>query len=522
MTLISNKEKNGKMKNLDVDKTASIFEMIQLLYQAANNPERWPELFTTLRQKLDTHCFYDDIASTNYFNETIQVLLPHFNLALDTGLRLYDAESRQSQLHTVLDKLPLGVAIVDRERKILGMNQIANDALTSIDIISNHNGKIRINNRELHFLLHQHIEAAIELSMTNTLRLAWGHVTQPLSILVAPACELPENTFIERTAVLFIAIPNKMMVNEQILKDLYRLTSAESELTKHIVTGMSLREYAEEMGVSNNTVKTQLKAIFQKTGVNRQAELVSLVINSPAILRNTSIERQRVAINQCYQSLQVDIDKKISYAEYGPQTGEAIFFCHSLRGSRLERPQNLEILFQLGVRLIVIDRPGYGYSSPDPKLDLLAWPNYMQKLADQLNIDRFFVMGFSIGGSYALACAHVLSDRIKKVALLSPISPLEEMKKVKALPASFRFILSLSRRSPQVAARILELVSWDIHRRPEHYLDSFILRDSLSDQQIFKKPDVRAMYLSALKEASRFSTSCIAHDIERISRVAPK
>jgi DNA-binding CsgD family transcriptional regulator len=59
---------------------------------------------------------------------------------------------------------------------------------------------------------------------------------------------------------------------------LYHLTPAEERLATLLAQGESLKEAAEGLGISRNTAATQLKSVFQKTGVHRQSDLVRLVL----------------------------------------------------------------------------------------------------------------------------------------------------------------------------------------------------------------------------------------------------
>jgi DNA-binding CsgD family transcriptional regulator len=54
------------------------------------------------------------------------------------------------------------------------------------------------------------------------------------------------------------------------------LTPAEKRLLESLLSGRSLNESAAALGVAMTTAKTHLDNIFQKTGVNRQAELMRL------------------------------------------------------------------------------------------------------------------------------------------------------------------------------------------------------------------------------------------------------
>ena len=50
-----------------------------------------------------------------------------------------------------------------------------------------------------------------------------------------------------------------------------------------MVAGKTADEIAEERGVSVGTVRTQLKALLQKTETDRQAELVRLLLTIPTV-----------------------------------------------------------------------------------------------------------------------------------------------------------------------------------------------------------------------------------------------
>ncbi|MDC3344115.1 alpha/beta hydrolase [Pseudomonadales bacterium] len=59
-------------------------------------------------------------------------------------------------------------------------------------------------------------------------------------------------------------------------------------------------------------------------------------------------------------------NRTISFADYGPASGLAVLCCHGGPGSRLEPRRISEQAAAAGFRLIGIDRPGYGKSTPLP------------------------------------------------------------------------------------------------------------------------------------------------------------
>ncbi len=62
-----------------------------------------------------------------------------------------------------------------------------------------------------------------------------------------------------------------------LLQALFDLTPVEARTAGQITEGKSIEQISSATGISQNTIRTHLKSVFQKTGVERQAELVSLL-----------------------------------------------------------------------------------------------------------------------------------------------------------------------------------------------------------------------------------------------------
>lgn len=80
---------------------------------------------------------------------------------------------------------------------------------------------------------------------------------------------------------------------------------------------------------------------------------------------------------------------------------------------------------RLGVRFIAYDRPGYGGSSPRPDRDLASTAADAAAVADAAGVSQFAVLGHSGGGSYALACAALLPDRVVGAVSISGLAPID-------------------------------------------------------------------------------------------------
>ena len=110
---------------------------------------------------------------------------------------------------------------------------------------------------------------------------ARGGQRRPLSALVAPFGRDGD----ERAAIVFLSDPDGgAETREQALERLFGLTPAEARLAASLASGHSLQASAKAAGVTHHTARTHLKHIFVKTQTKRQAELVRLLVGSPAAL----------------------------------------------------------------------------------------------------------------------------------------------------------------------------------------------------------------------------------------------
>lgn len=74
---------------------------------------------------------------------------------------------------------------------------------------------------------------------------------------------------------------------------------------------------------------------------------------------------------------------------------------------------------QANARIIAVDRPGIGWSSPHPNRTILDYARDIQHLAEYLKLDEYAVLGISGGGPYALACAASLpTEKLKAVSVV--------------------------------------------------------------------------------------------------------
>ena len=114
------------------------------------------------------------------------------------------------------------------------------------------------------------------------------------------------------------------------------------------------------------------------------------------------------------RSIQLADGRTLAFTEWGDLDGPAVMFFHGTPHSRLWCP-DIAATQAAGVHLVIPDRPGYGRSDEPPaNLTMCGWTDDVIQLADALGLDRFGVIGWSSGATYALACAAVIPDRVTR------------------------------------------------------------------------------------------------------------
>jgi len=223
--------------------------------------------------------------------DRFNLLIPHLQRAFMINRHIAQSEARSSMAEHALDQLSLGIIFIDEQGVPIYINSMAEEIISAdrgLQIIA---GKLTISNmvdtQKLNQLIQQaiatgsgqgtHPAGAMRLVPVDTL-------TRPLSLLVTPLSPDAHQTGFTGSricAAIFISSPEQVdSANPEVLKMLYNLTSAEARLAIELAKGCSLNKICDRFNVSKHTIRSQLKIIFHKTNTSRQAELVSLLLNT--------------------------------------------------------------------------------------------------------------------------------------------------------------------------------------------------------------------------------------------------
>jgi pimeloyl-ACP methyl ester carboxylesterase len=118
--------------------------------------------------------------------------------------------------------------------------------------------------------------------------------------------------------------------------------------------------------------------------------------------------------------------RTLSYLDLGDPDGVPVLFTIGSPSSATGGRAFAGAAARSGVRLLSVDKPGYGGSSRQPGRPLLQYGEDLRVLADVLGLEQVALAGQSGGGPHALAAAYVLGARVSTLSLISSAGPLHE------------------------------------------------------------------------------------------------
>lgn len=170
--------------------------------------------------------------------------------------------------------------LLDHDGQLIHMNQNAEQLLSGDvairggRIVSFDNHATRVLDRELRTFKCSHLS----IILTPLMPLPRRGGRRPLLASALRLSAISQDVFARRQVILkFIDLDLHTQPSEGVLCRYFALSGAEARLAKGIATGKSLDALAEELSISTQTARHELKSVFAKLNVHRQPELVALL-----------------------------------------------------------------------------------------------------------------------------------------------------------------------------------------------------------------------------------------------------
>jgi pimeloyl-ACP methyl ester carboxylesterase len=118
----------------------------------------------------------------------------------------------------------------------------------------------------------------------------------------------------------------------------------------------------------------------------------------------------------------IDVDGlKVYYKETGPQGAPALLLLHGF-GSSLQAWDDWSLKLEQKYRLIRLDLPGFGLTGASPANDYSEEKDLaiLTHFVDKLGLEKFSVVGHSMGGKMAWSLAASQPERVQALVLMAP------------------------------------------------------------------------------------------------------
>jgi DNA-binding CsgD family transcriptional regulator len=205
----------------------------------------------------------------------------HVENAFRLGMRLMNAELMGSALADALAQLSVGVYVVDECARILFTNAAAKTLLGDALTVAEGRLVARFRSDEKSFA------GAINAVLDTRAGRSFGQ-PQPIvvrgkdsgrfiAVYVLPIRQRIDSFFAEAKAVVLAIESTIQEPDPAMVRDLLGLTLGEARVAALVGSGLPPRDAAGRLGISEHTVRTTLKRVFDKVGVSRQPELAVLM-----------------------------------------------------------------------------------------------------------------------------------------------------------------------------------------------------------------------------------------------------
>lgn len=517
---------------------AALSKLIGLIYDTAGDQTLWPQLLESMADyvsalEAETVLPFDtrdaERMVANWFDGSGQMaplqgtsaqkgvfihVAPHFVRAFELQRQFAESDEHRRLLEAALDQLPLGIAVIGASGAIVSIN-------STLLVMLREHGCLAISAGRLVSRPQKALADALQQVMADPggdvpLRLddANGGLCIWVSRLMGDGQAAEE----ARLAV-WVASSNARSLAESGLRKLFGTTPAETRLIQQLITGRALDEAAQNLSISINTAKTQLKSVFEKVGVKRQSELVHAIYATPLWLKldgtaplaaplpepTTPSTSEQLGIRTSDSQLTLPDGRRLAWSDTGDTDGLPVILMHAIAGSRHLRHPDDRILYEHGVRLIIPERPGIGDSDPLPGRRVRDWPKDVAALADHLGLRRFVVLGYSGAGTpYALATAQHLSDRVCALFLVGAAPPIEHFKDLKIFSDQSRMPMLVARYSPNLLPPLLRVGVRSIKKNVYRYIEQAMQHVPESDRRVFDDPVLRENYARGLLASVKY------------------
>jgi len=218
--------------------------------------------------------------------DLLGMLMPHLQNALKIRRTIRGSEVGARNAEALLNASETACILLDEAGRIIYLNEAAQGFVFASDGILVQDDRIVPVERSKRKQFQELVTAAKSADVGNSggaIALGRGSSKRPLQLIVSPfRLKTPHRSSV-RVLILATDPDRPITFPDAILRQLYRLTPAETDIANGLLTGCSLEEIAALRKVSESTIRSQMKSVFGKTDTRRQGDLIRLLMTLPRI-----------------------------------------------------------------------------------------------------------------------------------------------------------------------------------------------------------------------------------------------
>jgi len=208
--------------------------------------------------------------------------VPHLRPVLRIADRLpaYHASARDQQ--ELLDLLDIGIIVIDEFGAARCVNRAAQELVATNEGLTLRNATVSASDRGAAAELARLIRVTVSGGTGGTLALPRQESAVPLMVFVCPlrgTVRYKNGRLGEPRSAVALFIKDPALAGAQVddvLMQFYHLTPAETRVATMLGAGFGTVGVSRHLAVSENTVKTHTKRIYEKMGLKSQRELAQL------------------------------------------------------------------------------------------------------------------------------------------------------------------------------------------------------------------------------------------------------
>lgn len=298
-----------------------------------------------------------------------------------------------------------------------------------------------------------------------------------------------------------------------VLSQTFSFTDAETQVVRSLIKGLNPADVAEIRDCKITTIRTQIRSIYNKTNVQSQTELASMVQNLANLTMAHSLKASDVVteptiihpLDSQRHIIALPDGRKMEYADFGDPKGRPVLFMHDSFFGFFWPAEMVTMAERQGLRIIAPVRPAYGrsdgYEEGIGTVEGIVEDTIF--LLDRLGIKNCVIGARTMGIIYALGVAHYHTQRVSSIVSFAPALPIQKISDLTNMPINHRFQATLSSMKPAML-EYFGRVGYSFYKRVgAEKLFRRSLKKSAPDLVLLDDPRI----ISLLEAGCVFSTS---------------